>query len=54
MSTPTWPTVGVIGKIATERVPFASPPAGLVRPGNYLLDESGNNLTDESGNKLTG
>lgn len=26
----------------------------IVRPGDYLLDESKNYLTDELGNKLTG
>ena len=54
MPDPTWPTVGVIGKLAEERVASAPAPTGLVRPGMYLLDEDDNYLTDESDNRLTG
>lgn len=50
----TWPPVGVIGKLSEERVPFASAPAGLVRPGDRLLDEAAAYLVDENGDKLTG
>lgn len=54
MPLPTWPAVGVIGKLSTPKVPPAPAPSGLVRPGDHLTDQSGNYLTDESGNKLTG
>lgn len=54
MATTTWPAIGVIGKPAKAKVPAPPAPAGLVRPGMFLLDDAGNNLTDDLGNQLTG
>lgn len=54
MPTPTWPTVGVIGKLAEALLAAPSAPTGLVRPGDRLLDEASAYLVDENGDKLTG
>lgn len=50
----TWPTVGVIGKLAETPVPSVAAPTGLLRPGDTITDESDVTLTDESDNELTG
>lgn len=42
------------GFIYRESLPKPAAVTGLVRPGDYLVDESGFYLTDQDGNRLVG
>lgn len=44
----------VISPLVRRVAALAHAMGRIVRPGDYLLDESKNYLTDELGNKLTG